>query len=647
MEIPERNQNSRNLVKFNPQSGRIDFAGTAFSGGILRFNFNEFAVSSDSLAWKSERGANRANYMGCFFIVRTNGNSFVIEVRNSATREVFLKDVEILFPAALDAADYLEYIHGLKVGSGSGVKKVGLETRWQTHNPESYLVYILKNIHNSDSFLVSTLPPHKGDYVSFTAWHAAPHLEGRFGLAIKSIQQRLIKKGAKAETSPIQFATSNNPFELLRSLGDRWASARKTRLKNRVIGWNSWDYYAGAVSAKDLYGNQASAKKHFGKQVKYFVIDEGYEPRWGVWDANWKFPEGLKTFCRKIKAKGGVPGVWTAPLLVNAYTDIYRAHPEWFARKSDGQIAQTLMAYGPMAYLDITRPEVEKFISSIYKRLKGYGFRYFKVDFTQEILKCDIFNDRTVPRGMILRKTFQVIRRAIGDECYLLTCGTPYESVTGIVDAVRVTDDIHNYWSHIIGNARSIAARWWTHRKLWNIDPDFHIVRCDETTDDKHLNRAWETRPFRYRDFWLSGRPMNYQEAKVYSLIIYLSAGDIFLGDNLAGLNAKGRELVRKVIEQPLAHAAVPVDMFAGHDQVPSIWVAEENDFWLVGLFNWEENARNFKINLAELGIRNYDRVTAIWNNSRPEKSGGLVTLTLPPRSCEAFKIMKSLKQHA
>jgi hypothetical protein len=634
-------QKTEDSVSFKKQTGVLGFAGTAFKKGRIVFVFNEFTVSSEELVWKNCPAGYGADCRGCVFYVLLRGNTFSLAIQNKSADDLFLKEILVLFPPVLKTSDYLEYIHTFNTASGSGVKKVGLETRWQTHNPESSMVYLLKNRLSGNSILVSTLPPHAGDYVVIKARHDAPHLEGNFGLEIKSIQQRLVKKGAQAQTSLLQYMTSANPLELLARLGEQWSVVSKKPLKNTVIGWNSWDYYAGAVSSRDMYENQQSAKKLFGNKVKYFVIDEGYEHRWGVWEANRKFPEGLKKFCRNIKSKGGIPGVWTAPLLVNAYTPLYRAHPEWFGKRGDGQIVQTLMSYGPMAYLDITRPDVEQFVFNIFKTLKKYGFRYFKIDFMQEMLKCELFEDKTVPRGMLIRKTFQIIRRAIGKNSYLLAAGAPFESVTGIVDAVRVTDDIHNYWSHIVGNARTIAARWWMHRKLWNIDPDFFIVRCDETSPDKQLNRDWGERPFQYRNVWLNGRPMNYEEAKVYSLLIYLSGGDIFLGDNLSKLNRKGAELIRKVIEQPLSRPAMPLDMFDGHDKIPSIWLAEEKDYRVIALINWEEDIKDFTVDLEKYGITDYRRMEPLFSAANEKIQDGIIRVSLRPRSCAAWKIYK------
>ena len=235
----------------------------------------------------------------------------------------------------------------------------------------------------------------------------------------------------------------------------------------------------------------------------------------------------------------------------------------------------------------------------------------------------------------------RTIRRAIGEEAYLLACGAPYESVLGLADAVRVTGDIHNFWGHVLANAASVAARWWTHRKLWNVDPDFLIVRCPETTPDKQLNRPGRVKPFEYADYWLAGREMRMNEVKAYALLVYLSAGDIMIGDDLTQLNAEGFALLRKVLEQPLSRAAKPTDLFGAHGALPCFWLAEEDEFAFLGVFNWEEDRVEYQVDLRSLGVEDCKRVELFWDGKTVEAQGGEVLVRLAPRSCEGLKVYR------
>lgn len=631
---------------FEARKGILNFAGTPFVGGRITYEFEHAKAVSDKLRWKNNGRSCAAEMNRIVVALLVGGNTIRFAVDNKSAASVFLKAISVSFspadmPRAPESRDYLEYVHPADLAAVPGVKRVGLKDPFLPHNPESGFVYALKEIERSRAFIFSVLPPHRGDYVSFRAMHGSPHMEGRFGLQVSINVQAELKPGASFKSSTIQFREGTDPLSLLEELGEAWKRCLKYKSAARRFGWNSWDYYAGAVTSRDIYENQDAAAR-LSRKLKYFVIDEGYEPQWGVWEANNKFPEGLEKFCRRIRAKGGTPGIWTAPFLVNTYNPLYRNHPDWFARKPDGGVFIQSLSYGPVACLDVTRSDVRRHVFEIFRRLKRYGFEYFKVDFSQILLGCGRFADQTVPRGRIIRLGFETIRRAIGPRSYLLACGAPFESVTGIADAARTSGDIHNYWSHILPNARANFCRWWMNGSLWNNDPDFLIVRCRETTPDPRLNRNWGARPF-VPNGWTSGREMTYTEAETYALSIYLSAGDTMLGDNLATLNAKGRGLLRKVLEAPsLSRPARPLDLFAGHDRMPSCLLAEEKDFWALGVFQWEENASSVSVRLGDIGVSGFQSVEQLFGEGRYELKDGTLALKMPPRSCRGFIIMKS-----
>ncbi|MCX6993670.1 MAG: alpha-galactosidase [Kiritimatiellaeota bacterium] len=635
------------MFVFQAETGMLSCQDTFLTRGRILFSMGNAIMDSTRLKWrKTEADVFCAETAGCLFRVRTMEGRLVLEAENLGSEPVQVKEITIRFSPSelefpLSAADYLEYIHGFNFGLKSGVKKVGLANRRMEYNPESSMVYVLRNIASGAALLFSTLPPHQGDYVYFKALHDQPHGEGLFGVEIRSDQRRLLRPGDRAVVSTLQCLAGENPMDLLDRLGQEWAHMLKRTCKPRKIGWNSWDYFAGAVTAEDIHANHRLARKRWDDKKLQVVIDEGWEPRWGVWQANWKFPEGLEGFCKRVRAEGGAPGIWTAPLLVNEYTDIYRKHPDWFGRDEHGLIVSTLYSYGPMAYLDVTRPEAAEWLYENFLRLKRAGFEYFKVDFTAEILKCTSFHDKTVPRGQIIRQAFETIRRAIGEDAYLLACGAPFESVTGVADASRVCGDIHNFWSHVLQNMPEIAARCWMDGRLWNNAPDFLIVRTPELSTHRQLNREFRPKPFAVG--WLCGREFNREEAKTYALLVYLAGGDLFLGDDLTTLNEEGLRILDRIVKaRPLSRAAVPVDLFAGHDRYPGIWVAEETDRWFVGVFNWEEDAAAREVDLSALGIQSFWSIHSFWDERQLAAENGKLSLHLAPRSGVGLEIRKA-----
>ncbi|WJH36882.1 EamA family transporter [Paenibacillus sp. CC-CFT747] len=306
--------------------------------------------------------------------------------------------------------------------------------------------------------------------------------------------------------------------------------------------------------------------------MAYIVIDEGYERQWGIWEAGWKFEEGLSAVCDQIRSSGYEPGIWTAPLMVNVYTPLYREHPDWFAGDEQGNVYLEDTAYGVMAQLDITQPEVETHIRQTYEHLSSAGFTYFKCDFAQLLLGASTFYRNDMSHAGMIRRLFEVIRETIGAESYLLACGAPYEAVIGVADAHRTTGDIHNYWSHIRQNIRSMFGRGWMQGSIGNTDPDTAIVRCKETTDDKQLNRRSKRKPWSAGANWTSGRKMSLTEAKTLLLACYVTGGDLILGDALMKLNPLGTELLACLLGAPVQSGMIPLNLFEPDgDEMPIV----------------------------------------------------------------------------
>lgn len=71
--------------------------------------------------------------------------------------------------------------------------------------------------------------------------------------------------------------------------------------------------------------------------IELFVLDDGWFGKrnsdleaLGDWFVNTdKFPDGIRSFSRKIKAKGMKFGIWVEPEMISGESDLYRAHPDW------------------------------------------------------------------------------------------------------------------------------------------------------------------------------------------------------------------------------------------------------------------------------------------------------------------------------
>ncbi|OGV70545.1 MAG: hypothetical protein A3K19_24800 [Lentisphaerae bacterium RIFOXYB12_FULL_65_16] len=558
---------------------------------------------------------------------------FAIANADSAARRLNTVRVEwgpAAFGNALNTADFRELVFGGSFRSlDSGAKPVGRKVPCLDFVPRNSML----SVYQADAggaLLLGVLPPVGEAFSEFTTLHSHPHFEGTFGVEAKFVFECLVEPGKALETAPLLALAGTQGTDLMLKYGALWKTALgNDKLRRPMIGWNSWDYYAGAVTRDDMDENLAAGKKLFGKPFQVVCIDEGWEQQWGAWDANAKFSEGLADFCRHVRKAGCMPGVWTAPLLVNTYNPLFLEHPDWFAARADGQLQSDPYSYGPMAYLDVTRPEVIAHLKSIFARLKKAGFGYFKVDFSHCILNAVRFHDPHVGRNGLIRRAFQAIRDAIGPDAYLLSCGSPYESVVGLVDAVRTTGDIHIFWGHIVRNAGPLSARWWMQGNLWNCDPDFLVVRGPDTARDPIAKRQVVS-PTGLEPGWVSGRVFNEMEARTYALLVHLSGGDVFTGDVLKRLKPNGVDMLRRVLV-PRPAAAVPVDLFTTEQDLPRVWIGRGDKDVLVGLFNWSDKPARLVFDPAQYGLTGAPR--DFWTG----KPAGPLPERLPRRSSLAL----------
>ena len=566
--------------------------------------------------------------------------ALLVKLTNTSDKPMRLKRVQINFGhehfgEQMQASGHRYLVHSQWFHPAVGVKPVHEPVAWCNEvDPPSYLVTVVTNNVTGKALLLGALPPFGDGYTRFRPLHAGLDKESAFGMQIEHDCGCTIPASGSVTLSPtvaIGADDANVALEQYRQLMQK----RNPREKRPAItGWNSWDYYYGSVRRQDMDANAAACREKLGDRVKYIVVDEGYERQWGEWDAGWKFPQGLADMAAHLKSEGFEPGIWTAPLMMSVHTPTYKYNPSWFARNDDGNINVQMFSYGAMAQLDITHPEVRDHLRKTYTRLRDAGFTYFKCDFAQCVLEATRFHDPSVSHAQIIRKTFELIRQCIGDDAYLLACGAPYESVIGIADSHRISGDIHDYWGQIRQNIRAFHSRWWMHGAAGNVDPDFAIVRCDETTEGPRNETQTAIKPRVLETAWKDGRRMNLQEAKVLLLATYLTGGDIVLGDAIFQLNQAGIDELKRILP-PLSAPAVPLNLFSrgGHD-TPILLATLEGGQAILACLNLTDD--NAEVNLTLPQLSRFTQA-ADWETNSPTALPTQVTLA--PRSARAWRL--------
>jgi alpha-galactosidase len=152
--------------------------------------------------------------------------------------------------------------------------------------------------------------------------------------------------------------------------------------RTRPVLYNSWEATGFNVTEAGQKQLATSAAK---LGVELFVVDDGWFGKrnndhagLGDWVVNpQKFPQGLKGLIDHVNGLGMDFGLWVEPEMVNADSDLYRAHPDWvinFAGRPRSELRNQMI-------LNLARGDVKEYIFGVLDKLAGeYNIRYFKWD---------------------------------------------------------------------------------------------------------------------------------------------------------------------------------------------------------------------------------------------------------------------------
>ena len=334
---------------------------------------------------------------------------------------------------------------------------------------------------------------------------------------------------------------------LLARWADRVGQAASARVEAPYqVGWCSWYHYFGQLSEADIAKNLSLASDW---PFDVFQVDDGFQVSIGDWlDTNERFPGGIAALADAIRATGHRAGLWLAPFLVAPDSRVATDHPEWLARW--GEDDRPLLVWlnpawgggrgGLMYCLDTTRSDVLDHLEEVSRRLVQAGFDYLKLDFTFAPSVEGRWQRSDLTPAQRVRAGFDAIRRGAGEKAFLLACGVPLAHVVGVVDAVRIGQDVAPLWSldaseevvpgylwtqpATLFAASSTLARAFAHRRLWLNDPDCLMLRKTHTRLPVDAARTW-------------------------ARLVGLSGGMALVSDDLSLLGPTERTLLDEVLE--------------------------------------------------------------------------------------------------
>jgi Melibiase len=457
-------------------------------------------------------------------------------------------------------------------------------------------------------------------------------------IAQVQMEDAILAPGATVSLPDI-FVSRDIPWKALDRYTRHLSGEMESRPRNRVpAGWCSWYHYFTGIDEKAFLSNLEKAR-HFKPAVRIFQLDDGYAPTLGTWlDTNKKFPSGLKRLAGQVGDAGFVPGIWTAPFIAKKNAPVVRDNPGWLLKDGRGRAVKAMWNpnWGIFSHaycLDVSRPDVADYLKTIFGRLHGFGFRFFKLDFLFSACLPGNYHQRHKTSLQIVRAALKTIRQAVGD-ALILGCGCPLEAGIGIVDSMRVGNDVTPYWSNFIDRVigggfeqlstknciRNTLARSFMHGRLFQNDPDCLITR-------RVKNRLSPT------------------ESHTLGRINALSGGPLMISDDLNALHPESLDLLDQVFRLQKAVLAKPRFYFSPDAMVrrmPRVQVALGDRDAYMGVYNFSPYPARVRVDLA--AFIDWEAYSVIDHDSRqPARVSGhkLTTREMGRHGASVFYIEK------
>lgn len=439
-------------------------------------------------------GAVRVGEVELVAAVREQGSGLRVDwsVRNPGRAGVRLDEVGI----GLDAAPELVLEHGWQSWSVVRVCPPGDVRPERRDVPEWRRAMYFSDVDRAGRVVA-------GDQFLLTDAGVAGFLDGRrhFGLVEASpvtawalLDGVTLAPGAERPLHPLWLA-AGDPGALSCEYAGLWGAESGARASTPApAGWCSWYQYFSSVTPAGIRSNLPLAAAHGLEVVQ---IDDGYQSEIGDWLVpRPAWAEGTAAVAGDIRAAGLRAGIWTAPFLAGERSRLLADHPGWAL----GPAMHNPVWWGGWAVaLDTTNPAVLDHVTETMAALTAQGFDYHKVDF---LYAAALPASRCGTRAEALRRGLEAVRLGVGDDAFLLGCGSPFGPAVGIVDAMRVSPDVTTAWAprtplpglceaaSSAGNAIATSRlRAPLHRRLWINDNDCLLLRPTQTELDAGQRR--------------------------------------------------------------------------------------------------------------------------------------------------------------
>ncbi len=407
---------------------------------------------------------------------------------------------------------------------------------------------------------------------------------------------RVLKKGETVYSDWVCVDCQKNSMKAIDDYAAFVKESKGVRVsENKPAVYSTWYYYGKEINEQDVHTNIRCIKEK-SLPFSHFQIDDGWEIQYGDWEANEKFPSGMKQIADNIKGCGMAAGIWTCPLIASKGSSLVKNHPEWLLKHTDGENCIFTMNKSDYYVLDCTNPAVIEWIEALYRKLAQWGYTYHKLDFTRAFpIQHNVkYNNPYISTVQAYVNAMKAVKRGIGENGYLLMCGGLYQPLVGITNGQRTGSDVKSMWlidgkPKIPFTVKQNVLRYFMN-EWWHNDPDSLMVR-----------RNSESKRPALLDLGL----LNDEEVKVFTLNQYAGGGLVGSTEALDSIDEERLMLLRHIM--PVVNTKIiPTELFKA-ERYPCIVDVTVNKKWhTLCIFNWSDEIKHIKIKLDEKLLGNF-----------------------------------------
>ncbi|MFO7612970.1 MAG: alpha-galactosidase [Clostridia bacterium] len=339
----------------------------------------------------------------------------------------------------------------------------------------SHLYLDLQREGKTEVFIGDLMP---GD--SYTMFY--PDYDHNTVVAASDIEGLKISAGESRELFRISISGDGGMYFAL--LGQKPLTADK------ITGWTSWYNYYTKITEYILESNM-HALRESKIPIDVFQIDDGWFHALGDWlECNDKFPGGMQSVAKKIKAEGWKAGLWLAPFICDRESIVYQEHNGWIQRDKRGRLqpAGWNPNWNGIFYaMDIYNEGFREYLAEVFDAVAGeWGYDFMKLDF---LYAAAIQPREGKTRCMVMCDAMDMIL-GMSPGSKILACGAPIGPSMGRCHYCRIGADVANIWEdrflkainyrERVSTASSISntiSRSFLNGKAFMNDPDVFFLR--------------------------------------------------------------------------------------------------------------------------------------------------------------------------